>query len=52
MAQWEFWTLFGLIVIGIFQMVRSLDEAANSIRGKMDEMLSEIHKIELKLDRQ
>jgi len=51
MAEWEFWTLAGLIVVGMFAMMRWIDDAAHSITRKLDDLIFELKGIKSKLDK-
>ncbi len=51
MAEWEFWMLVGLIVVGIFANMQSLDHAASSITRKLDDLIYEIRDVKSKLDK-
>jgi len=51
MAAWQFWVFVALIVVGEFQMMRSIDEGADSIRRKIDDLISELKAVNSKLDR-
>lgn len=43
--------LVGLIVVGIFANMQSLDHAASSITRKLDDLIYEIRDVKSKLDK-
>jgi hypothetical protein len=49
MTQVDLWLLFALIVIGVFQIGRWIDQAKDQIAEKMDALASELKNIKSKL---